>query len=353
MTELPPDEIRRIRAIDAVSRRARELDLARQAAEGQSFEYAQECFLRWAESMHQTLVEYISEEEAERFEAVTGLHTYVTGDEYVQAYSHYLEVLLKTLQTNPEQLLRVRRSQSIKDRSTITPQPINPQPTLKDRFQHWWTNHPVIFPLVVVFMVGVAIAGGVTTIRKAFENSKDQKGNSSSGSSTATGIPITGGGVNNPTVNNSGTPPPPDIRTSPSEAEKKRELRTPSSPSDSIHAKVTDSPRPKVCEIKDASVFHTASDLPEQIRIWRSMISQVANACPRESGFGDQEVSAAIQRHADFQSLRPRLSGYAQAQLSRTTHFFAGAQIQSVLIILQDEVDRIEQESKDSHTVKR
>ncbi len=79
------------------------------------------------------------------------------------------------------------------------------------------------------------------------------------------------------------------------------------------------------------------------IRSWRFMISQVATACPAET-FTDAQVSGAIQRHPDFQTLKPHLSQETDSQLVKTTHFFYGAKLQSVLMILENDVDRIERE---------
>lgn len=82
------------------------------------------------------------------------------------------------------------------------------------------------------------------------------------------------------------------------------------------------------------------------IRAWRAMISEVASACPVEAGYSEEQVSAAIQRHPDFQSLRPYLSQEAKRQLAKTTTGFYGAKIQNVLVTLQNDVDRIEGEWK-------
>jgi hypothetical protein len=75
------------------------------------------------------------------------------------------------------------------------------------------------------------------------------------------------------------------------------------------------------------------------------MISTIASACPAET-FTDAQVSAAIQRHPSFQTFRLYLSGEATSQLARTTHFYYGTKIQSILVTLQNEVDRIASEWK-------
>lgn len=80
----------------------------------------------------------------------------------------------------------------------------------------------------------------------------------------------------------------------------------------------------------------------ELIQAWRAMISEIAAACPVDQ-FSESQVSAAIQRHPVFQTLRPYLSEEAGGQLARTTHVYYGAKIQNVLITLEKDVDRIEQ----------
>jgi len=76
------------------------------------------------------------------------------------------------------------------------------------------------------------------------------------------------------------------------------------------------------------------------------MISEIASKYPMANGPRDDEVSAAIQRHPDFQTLRPHLSQQALSQLAKTTEGFYGAKIQSILVILMSEIDRIEGEWK-------
>jgi hypothetical protein len=166
MSELPPAEIRRHAALAAVVRSVRDLDLVRQDADGRSFGRAQELFLRWADRTRLMLAEQISEEEAQRFEDVTGIRTYNSADQYVEEYSNYLEALYRTLQNTPEQLLREPAAE---------PPPIiesNPEPavapaTYFDRVQTGWKNNRLIVSLVIIFTVVVAMAAGVKQIRDA------------------------------------------------------------------------------------------------------------------------------------------------------------------------------------------
>jgi hypothetical protein len=97
----------------------------------------------------------------------------------------------------------------------------------------------------------------------------------------------------------------------------------------------------------NASIKSTPPDAVTQVKIWRTMISQIANEHPIEKGFTNDQVSAAIQAHADFQTLKPFLSAHAQAELSRAFDVFPDATIQSVLVTLQHEVDRIGHEWKE------
>ena len=105
MTESPSDKTKRC-AVDAITERVRELIRVHQDAMAGPFERGQQLFLRWADGTRDALSEHISEAEAERFEEVTGLHTYQLLDQYFQEYSNYLEALLLTLERNPNQLFR-------------------------------------------------------------------------------------------------------------------------------------------------------------------------------------------------------------------------------------------------------
>jgi hypothetical protein len=103
----------------------------------------------------------------------------------------------------------------------------------------------------------------------------------------------------------------------------------------------------------NATRAQRAAHRHELIQAWRAMISGVATACPVEAGYSDDQVSAAIQRQPAFQSLRPYLSQEATRQLAKTTTFVVGAKIQSVLMTLQNDVDRIEREWADASPIKK
>ena len=96
---------------------------------------------------------------------------------------------------------------------------------------------------------------------------------------------------------------------------------------------------------RQASVNPTKAEL---LQSWRAMISLIARSCPAEKGYSEETVAAAVERHPDFQSLRAYLSPNAGKQLARTTIAFYGAKIQNVLTTLENDIDRIEREWKQS-----
>ena len=106
-------------------------------------------------------------------------------------------------------------------------------------------------------------------------------------------------------------------------------------------------PTPTIPICSPTIATRTRIDTPSHAQLlsaWREMVSFIASSCPVEKGFGEETVSAAIQRHPDFQSLRRFLSEDAKRQLARTTAFHYGAKIQDVLITLENDIDRIERE---------
>ncbi len=161
MRELPNDETRTRDAIAAIDQRERALVLVYQDADTGSFERGRELLMRWADGTSQVLSEQISEEEAQRFQDLTGMYTHDSLDEYFQEYQNYLEALLTTLRDNPKQFLpdRPRRA------ATAAPTPIpDAYPLPYDRLQQWWKSKWLLVVGAFAFAIIVSLASGIKQV---------------------------------------------------------------------------------------------------------------------------------------------------------------------------------------------
>lgn len=78
------------------------------------------------------------------------------------------------------------------------------------------------------------------------------------------------------------------------------------------------------------------------IACWRKMVHDVANQY--DDTQKDVSTSTLLERHEDFYSLRPHLPHETIRQIARTTTFMAGSTISNPLILILDDIDRLEKE---------
>ena len=93
----------------------------------------------------------------------------------------------------------------------------------------------------------------------------------------------------------------------------------------------------KIKELKD-NIEHRRN----LIARWRKMVHDVATQYDKKQG--SLSISALLERHEDYYSLRPHLSHETIRQIARTTTFIAGSTISTPLKLILDEIDRIEKE---------
>ncbi len=167
MAELPESELQRLRAMDAVLKRMRELDLVRQDAETGSFERGRELFSRWAEGTFQLLQDLFSKEEAERFEAEWTMHTRDSLPHYFADFSNYMEGLYRALQTRPEQVLRLEGPVIQESQKQLKPAA---PATRFDRMVTWLKNRVVIAAILVIAITVIGLAQFTTALQNLRSN---------------------------------------------------------------------------------------------------------------------------------------------------------------------------------------